>query len=187
MSEKRDISDDQLLDLLQNPRTMDQGFRLLMLKYQERLYWQIRKLVVEHEDANDVLQNCFIKFYKSIASFQRKSKLYTWLYRIATNEAITYLNKRNRRSATSIDNEELRLANTLEADTYFDGEQVQVRLEKALLSLPDKQHEVFRLRYFEERSYQEISDLLGTSVGGLKASYHHAVKKIESFLREVEI
>jgi RNA polymerase sigma-70 factor (ECF subfamily) len=181
------MTDDQLIDLLQNEQTVERGFRLLMLRYQERLYWQIRKMVQEHDDANDVLQNCFIKFYRSIGGFQRKSQLYTWLHRIAVNESITFLKKQKRRAVSSIDQEELQLASTLEADSYLDPILIQKRLQQALETLPDKQKQVFQLRYFEEKSYKEIASLLGTSVGGLKASYHHAVKKIEGYLRAVEI
>ena len=184
MAKQQDITDEQLVQLLLNPVSLDKGFRLLINKYQERLYWQIRKLLNEHEDANDVLQNCFIKYYRNIASFQGKSKLYTWLCRIAINEAITFVNKKNRRLASSLDNEDLQLANTLEADAYFDETQAQLQLQKAMQKLPDKQHEVFCLRYFEEKSYQEISEQLQTSVGSLKASYHHSVKKIEAYLKE---
>ena len=177
------ISDDQILALLEKPRTYERGFRLLMEKYQERLYWHIRRLVNGHEDANDVIQNCFLKVYRNIHNFERKSKLYTWLYRIATNEAITFLKKEQRRSAASIDEEESQWANRLEADAYFDGEEAQARLLRALASLPDKQRLVFNMRYFEELSYRDISEVLSTSEGALKASYHHAVKKIEAFFK----
>ncbi|GAB5554908.1 MAG: RNA polymerase sigma factor [Saprospiraceae bacterium] len=181
------MTDDQLLDLLQSEQTAERGFRLLVFQYQERLYWQIRKMVDQHEDANDVLQNCFIKFYRSIGSFQRKSKLYTWLYRIAVNESITYLNKQKRRAVDSLDQEDLHLVNTLEADSYLDPDLVQKRLKAALETLPEKQREVFQLRYFEEKGYKEMATMLGTSVGGLKASYHHAVKKVEGYLKAIEI
>lgn len=154
-----------------------------MEKYQERLYWHIRRLVYEHEDANDVIQDCFIKVYRGIDKFERKSKLYTWLYRIATNEALTFLKKKQRRSADPIDEEESGLANSLRADAYFDGEEAQARLLRALDELPEKQRLVFNMRYFEELSYSDISEVLDTSVGALKASYHHAVKKIEAFLK----
>lgn len=183
----KDISDEALLSLLQQPQGLEKGFRLLMNKYQERLYWHIRRLVVEHEDANDVVQNCFIKAYRGISKFEGKSKLYTWLYRIATNEAITFLKKKNRKATASIDDEELSLANQLEADVYFDGDQAQIRLQQALQTLPEKQRAVFNLRYFEEMSYKEMASVLETSVGALKASYHHAVKKVEHYLRSVEI
>lgn len=177
------IPDDQILSLLEEPRTYERGFRLLMEKYQERLYWHIRRLVHEHEDANDVIQNCFIKVYRSIHGFERKSKLYTWLYRIATNEAITFLKKEQRRSASSIDEEAGGLAHSLHADAYFDGDEAQARLLRALEELPEKQRLVFNMRYFDELSYNDISDILDTSVGALKASYHHAAKKIEAFLK----
>ena len=129
----------------------------------------------------------FIKVFKNVDSFEGKSKLYTWLYRIAANEAITYINKKNRHQSSSIDNEELQLSNTLKADSFFDGDEIQLQLQNALASLPEKQKRVFNLRYFDELSYKEISELLNTSIGALKASYHHAVKKIELYLRQVEI
>ena len=179
----KDISDEDLLLLLQQPQGLERGFSLLMNKYQERLYWQIRRLVVEHEDANDVVQNCFIKVFRSISKFEGKSKLYTWLYRIATNEAITFLKQKKRKATSSIDGEALNLANRLEADTYFDGDLAQIKLQKALNELPEKQRAVFNLRYYEEMSYKEMSEVLDTSVGALKASYHHAVKKVEGYLR----
>ena len=156
-----------------------------MLKYQERLYWHVRRMVFEHDDANDVIQNTFIKVYKSINKFEGKSKLYTWLYRIATNEAITFLNKKKKKSTASLDNEENNLDNQLKADEYFDGDEIQRKLYEALDQLPEKQKAVFNLRYFEAMSYAEMSEVLQTSVGGLKASYHHAVKKIEIYLKGV--
>lgn len=179
--------DDKILRLIKKPTTIDKGFKLLMDEYQERLYYHIRKMVIEHEDANDVLQNCLIKVYRNIQKFEGKSKLYTWLYRIATNETITFLNKKKRKATSSMDADESNVLNTLQADQYFEGDQIEMNLQKALLKLPNKQRLVFNLRYFEEMSYQEISDILGTSVGGLKASYHHAVKKIENYFREIQI
>ncbi len=180
-----DTTDDQILSLCQEKTKIEQGFKLLMLKYQERLYWHIRRMVSEHDDANDVIQNTFIKVYKSIHKFEGKSKLYTWLYRIATNEAITFLNKKKRKSTASLDNEEHNLNNQLKADDYFDGDEIQRKLQEALNQLPEKQKAVFNLRYFEEMSYAEMSEVLETSVGSLKASYHHAVKKIEVYLKGV--
>ncbi len=180
-----DTTDDQILSLCHEKTKIEQGFKLLMLKYQERLYWHVRRMVFEHEDANDVIQNTFIKVYKSIHKFEGKSKLYTWLYRIATNEAITFLNKKKKKSTISLDNEEYNLDNQLKADDYFDGDEIQRKLYEALDRLPEKQKAVFNLRYFEEMSYAEMSEILGTSVGGLKASYHHAVKKIEIYLKGV--
>ncbi len=182
-----DITDQQILVLLQDKGHYDQGFRLLIQAYQEKLYWQIRRLVVDHDDANDVLQNCMLKVYRNIKGFKGNSSLYTWLYRIATNEAITFLKQRQRRSASSIDDEELLLANQLKADPYFDGEEVQIKLQQAIQQLPEKQLLVFNMRYFEEMSYQEMSTILNTSVGALKASYHHAVKKIEQYFKSVDV
>ena len=180
------ISDEEILSLLQSGQNVEKGFKLLMLKYQERIYWQIRRLVLEHEDANDVIQNTFIKVFKGIQKFKGDSQLYTWMYRIATNEAITFLNKKQRKKTESIDNETLNIVNQLKADVYFDGDEAQIRLQQALVGLPEKQRLVFNMRYFEEMSYKDISETLGTSVGGLKASYHHAVKKIELHIKGVE-
>jgi len=180
------ISDEEILSLLKTGQNVEKGFKLLMLKYQERLYWQIRRLVLEHDDANDVIQNTFIKVFKSIQKFKGDAQLYTWLYRIATNEAITFLKKKQRKVTTSIDSEELNISNQLKADAYFDGDEAQIRLQEALVGLPEKQRLVFNMRYYEEMSYQSISDVLGTSIGALKASYHHAVKKIEFHIKGVE-
>ena len=179
-----EISDDQILSLLAQEATYEKGFRYLMQKYQERLYWHIRRMVYEHEDANDVIQNTFIKVYRSIHKFQRNSKLYTWLYRIATNESITYINRKKKKVTSSIDDEEYAIAERLSADPYFDGDEVQIRLQQAIHTLPDKQRLVFQMRYFDEMSYKDISEVLDTSVGALKASYHHAEKKVEQFFRE---
>ena len=169
--------------MLSENGNMERGFRLLMETYQERLYWQIRRMVHQHEDANDVLQNCFVKVYRSIHQFEGKSKLYTWLYRIATNEAITFLNKQKQKLTASIDNEESNLSNQLKADPYFDGSEIQALLKNAIDRLPDKQQQVFNLRYYDEMSYADMSELLGTSQGALKASFHHAVKKIEQYMK----
>ncbi|MBK6622998.1 MAG: sigma-70 family RNA polymerase sigma factor [Saprospirales bacterium] len=157
-----------------------------MEKYQERLYWVVRRLVLDHDDANDVVQNCLIKVYRSIQSFEGKSQLYTWLYRIATNEAITFLNREKRRMSSSIDDESKHLSGKLQADSYFDGDEAQAKLYKAIETLPHKQKLVFNLRYFEEMNYEDMSNVLDTSVGALKASFHHAVKKIENHIRGYE-
>lgn len=174
-------SDDEILGLMRNPKTLERGFRLLMETHQERLYWQVRRLLNDHDDANDVLQNALVKVFRNIGQFEGKSGLYTWLYRIVTNEAITFLNQRKRRSSTSIDDVNINLANRLQADSFFDGDEAQIRLKQALETLPDRQKEVFNLRYYEEMGYEEMSQLLNTSVGALKASFHHAVKKVEQF------
>lgn len=171
--------DARILQMLQTEQQYERGFRLLMDKYQERLYWHVRRMVTDHDDANDVLQNCLIKVFRNIQSFEGKSQLYTWLYRIATNEAITFLQGKKRRETASVDQEAV---NRLQADSYFDGDQAQIRLQQALETLPDKQRVVFNMRYYEEMSYQDMSEVLETSVGALKASFHHAVKKVEQFM-----
>ena len=177
-----EISDEEILDLLQVKQQSERGFRLLMDKYQERLYWHIRRMVVSHEDANDVLQNTLIKAYRGIVNFQGNSKLFTWLYRIGTNESITFLNNKKRKATETMDADN-GIASQLVADSFFDGNEAQVLLQRALEQLPAKQKAVFSMRYYDELSYQAISDIVGTSVGGLKASYHHAVKKIEAFIK----
>lgn len=144
-------------------------------------------MVVEHEDANDVVQNCLLKVYRNIQNFQGQSSLYTWLYRIATNEAITFLKKKKRRQTADVDEPDNGLANQLQADSFFDGDAVQAQLQQAIQQLPEKQRLVFNLRYFEEMSYRQMSDVLETSQGALKASYHHAVKKIERYFQQVEM
>lgn len=185
---KEDISDDHILDLLGSQATHERGFRLLMVRYQEPLYRHVRRMVYDHDDANDVIQNTFIKVFKNVERFEGKSKLYTWLYRIATNEALTFMNTRNRKETDTIDDPENGyLANQLRADTFFDGSEIQIKLQQAIAILPDKQRTVFNLRYFEEMPYEQMSEVLGTSVGALKASYHHAVKKVEEFFKGVEI
>jgi len=175
------ISDEEILALLRGgERTFERGFRTLLEKYQERIYWQIRRLVTFHEDADDVLQNTLVKVYRGIGQFEGKSALFTWLYRIATNEAITFLQQKARRAAVSIDDEDNTMTSRLKADEWFDGDDIQARLQKHIAQLPEKQRIVFNLRYFEEMPYEEMSVLLDTSVGALKASFHHAVKKIET-------
>jgi RNA polymerase sigma-70 factor (ECF subfamily) len=172
------------MELLRSERTFERGFRLLMSQYRERLYWHIRRLVLAHEDADDVLQNTFIKIYRGILQFEGKSKLYTWMYRIATNEAITYLQGKARHASASLDDATALLTNRLQADDWFDGDAVQVKLQKAIAQLPDKQRIVFNLRYYDEMPYEEMSAMLDTSVGALKASFHHAVKKVEALFKD---
>ena len=178
------ISDEQILELLGSANTYERGFRLLMSQYKERLYWHIRRIVLVHNDADDVLQNTFIKIYKGIAQFEGKSKLYTWLYRIATNEAITHLQSRARQATASLDDETNMVSSRLKADIWFDGDEIQVKLQQAIEKLPDKQKLVFNLRYYDDMPYEEMASKLGTSVGALKASFHHAAKKIEAVFRE---
>jgi RNA polymerase sigma-70 factor, ECF subfamily len=179
---KEQVSDDHILNLLNSRDTHEKGFRLLMSQYQEPLYRHIRRMVFDHDDANDVIQNTFIKVYRNIERFEGKSKLYTWLYRIATNEALTFLNSRQRKDTETLDNPDYAYTtNSLRADAFFDGDDIQVRLAQAIALLPDKQKQVFNLRYYDEMPYEQMSELVGTSVGALKASYFHAVKKIEAF------
>ena len=172
--------DKELIRLLKTD--VNRGFMLLVETYSKRLYWHIRRLVILHEDADDALQNTFISAWKNIGNFRNESALYTWLYTIATNEALTLINKRKRNSAVSLDDIGSYLANSLEGSTWFDGDEAQVKLQNAILQLPEKQRIVFNLRYFDEMPYEEMSKVLGTSEGALKASYHHAVKKIEEML-----
>lgn len=153
-------------------------------KYSSRLYWHIRRLVILHEDADDALQNTFINAWRSIGEFRNESALYTWLYRIATNEALTLINKRKKNSLVSIEDLGSYFENSHEGSTWFDGDEAQVKLQNAILQLPDKQRIVFNLKYFDEMTYEDMSKVLGTSEGALKASYHHAVKKIEKILEE---
>jgi len=178
----KEISDIQILELILTDKSFDEGFEKLVVKYQEKLYWHIRRMVHFHEDADDVIQNTFIKVFKNIKGFQKKSKLYTWIYRIATNEAITFLNKRKK--SKNIVQDVDTLEQKLIADEYFDGDQAELKLIKAIELLPAKQKLVFRMRYYQEVPYKEMSEILDTSVGALKASYHHAVKKIENYIKD---
>lgn len=180
------VSDEQIMELMRSEHTFERGFKLLMAQYRERLYWHIRRMVQVHDDADDVLQNTFIKAYRGISQFEGKSKLYTWLYRIATNEAITHLQQKMRLASSSLDDGNQPWAQHLKADDWFDGDDLQTKLQWAIAQLPDKQKQVFNLRYYEEMPYEEMSQLLNTSVGALKASFHHAVKKIESAFSEAE-
>lgn len=180
IASKKPETDEQIMEFLRSEHTFERGFRLLMAQYRERLYWHIRRMVQAHDDADDVLQNTFIKVYRGISQFEGKSKLYTWLYRIATNEALTHLQSQARHSSASLDDSANLISNRLTADAWFDGDAVQAKLLLAIAELPDKQKQVFNLRYYDEMPYEEMSQLLDTSVGALKASFHHATKKIEA-------
>lgn len=173
------IDEKKLIQDMQNPESAPSAFKTLMKAYGEPMYWQIRKLVTSHDDANDLLQNAFIKAWSNIRNFRGDAKLSTWLFKIAINESINFLNRERKRTNTSEGDEDLFLLDKLEADPYFDGNELQKELQKAITRLPEKQKIVFNMRYFDEMKYEEISEILGTSVGALKASYHHAVKKIE--------
>lgn len=179
-----DNTEQALIARLQQKTSQQAAFAELVGVYSERLYWQIRKIVLGHEDANDVLQNTFIKVWSNIDNFRGDSKLSTWLYKIAINESISFINKQRAMNNVSIDDAESFLLTKLESDEYFDGDEIQMKLQKAILTLPEKQRIVFNLKYFEEMKYEDMSTVLDTSVGALKASYHHAVKKIEDFLHK---
>ena len=172
-----------ILKELSDPKSQRTAFSKVVQQYSEQLYWKIRHIVIQHEDANDVLQNVFIKAWMNLGDFQGKSKLSTWLYRIAINEALDFLRKEKKQNTMSAE-EELSVANRLLADNYFDGDEAQALLQEAIARLPDVQRTVFTLRYFDEMKYSEMSHHLGTSEGALKASYHLAVKKITDFFRQ---
>jgi len=164
----------------------DLAFNQLVTKYQERLYWHIRKIVISHDDADDILQNTFIKIWKSIGGFREESSLYTWLYRIATNESLTFINSNKKKHFVQMNETSELLMNNLISDPYFEGDKIQLKLQEAILQLPEKQRLVFNMKYFDDLKYNEMSSILETSVGALKASYHHATKKIEEYLKNSE-
>lgn len=175
-------NEQDLINRLQSNLQRDQAFRELMSLYKERLYWHIRKIVISHDDADDVLQNTFIKVFRSIQNFKGQSKLFSWMYRIATNESITHLNQKAKRAKMNSEEFQSYAVNNLSSDIYFDGDEVQLKLQKAIATLPQKQQLVFNMKYFDNLKYKDMSDILDTSEGALKASYHIAVKKIETYL-----
>ncbi|MEJ7820989.1 MAG: RNA polymerase sigma factor [Chitinophagaceae bacterium] len=174
--------DKELLYLFKNADSKESAFTAILKKYQEKLYWHIRRLVIDHDDADDVLQNMFIKVWKGLENFREDSQLYTWLYRIATNESLTFLEQRKKRNLVSLDTVENGLVNKLKADSNFDANRLEWKLQLGIQQLPEKQRIVFNLRYYDEMPYEEMSRVLETSEGALKASYHHAAKKIEEFI-----
>jgi len=176
-----EYSDDELLERFRDESSRYEAFSAMVARYRERLYWHIRKMVIVHEDADDVLQNTFVNAWKGLVTFRGEAKLYTWLYRIATNEAITFLNQKRSRQMMPLEDAEYMLSQSLHHDAYFSGDELQLQLQKAILTLPDKQRLVFNMKYFDEMPYENMSEILGTSVGALKASYHHAVKKIKDW------
>ncbi|SHE31207.1 RNA polymerase sigma-70 factor, ECF subfamily [Mariniphaga anaerophila] len=178
-----ETDDRNLITELKQDNTRDLAFHRLVKLYQERLYWHIRKILLSHEDTDDVLQNTFVKVWKSIGNFREESSLYTWLYRIATNEAITFLNSKKRRSLLPLNDVSDYLMENLASDPYFEGDALQMKLQQAVLQLPEKQRLVFNMKYFEEMKYEDMSKILDTSVGALKASYHHATKKVEEYIK----
>jgi len=167
-----------------NPKTQNEAFKKQMYEYQKPLYYHIRNIVLNHDDADDVLQNTFIKVFSNIQNFKGESKLFSWIYRIATNESLTFIEQRARKQGISNEELQQKSINKLESDVYFEGDIIQLKLQKAIASLPEKQQLVFKMKYFEEMKYENMSEILDTSVGALKASYHHAVKKIEEYLKK---
>jgi RNA polymerase sigma-70 factor (ECF subfamily) len=176
------LDDQELLFQFKNAATKEKGFTGIIKKYQERLYWHIRRMVVHHEDANDVLQNMFIKVWNGLDNFREDSQLYTWLYRIATNESLSFLEQQKRKASVSLSDVENGLSEKLRAEKNFDANKIEWKLQLAMQTLPEKQRVVFNLRYYDEMPYEEMSRVLETSEGALKASYHHAVKKIENYI-----
>ncbi len=178
------ISEKTLLTELKVKETRAQAFDVVVNTYKERLYWHIRRIVLNHDDADDVLQNTFIKVFRNIDGFKGDSKLFSWMYRIATNESLSFLKQKSKKLGLRDAAYQDKLINDLQADVYFEGDEIQLQLQKAIATLPEKQKLVFNMKYFEELKYEEISEILGTSVGGLKASYHLAVKKMKAYLKE---
>ena len=178
-----EFSDRELLQKFREGSNRNYAFNLIVRKYQERLYWHIRKMLISHEDTDDVLQNTFIKAFEGLDRFREDASLFTWLYRIATNESLSFL-KKKRGTLLPLGQNLKSLEKTIESDVYFSGDEIQKKLQKAIIRLPEKQRLVFNMKYFDELKYEEISEILKTSVGALKASYHHALKKLEQYLRE---
>ncbi len=176
------MEDKELLAKIKNPETRNYGFNLLVREYQKRVYWHVRKMVIDHDDANDVTQEVFIKIHKNIENFREDAQLYTWIYKIATNECLSFLQRKKRRFFLPIGDVESELVAALDNSPNISGDEIQLKLQKALLKLPDKQRLVFNMKYFDDMPYEQISEITGTSVGALKASYHHAVKKVEDLL-----
>ena len=177
-------TDEEIIEKIQDEKTINYGFNLLMDKYQDKVYSVIRRMVIDHDAADDAAQETFVKVWKNIESFKGDSKLYTWIYRIATNEALNHLRKKKRRFFIPIGDIEHELSSSLDTDIYYSGDEIQLKLQKALLKLPEKQRLVFNMKYFEEMKFKDIAEVMDVSVGSLKAQYHHAVKKIEKFIKE---
>lgn len=180
------VEDDYIINLFHRKRCEQEAFRLLVSKYKERLYWHVRKIVISHEDADDILQNVFVKIWQGLKEFRYESKLFTWMYRIATNESLNFLNEKRRKVYGNSDEISVFLENTLESDAWFSGDKIQKELQKAILSLSDRQRVVFNMKYFDDMPYEDIAQVLEVAVGTLKATYHNAVKKIEANLKIVD-
>jgi RNA polymerase sigma-70 factor (ECF subfamily) len=180
----KDYTDTELVQLFLDNSSRNHAFELIVRKYQEKLYWHIRKMLISHDDTDDALQNTMINAYQGLENFRKDASLYTWLYRIATNEALSAIKRKKRRLFLNLDDVSSQLEKSLEEDAYISGDEIQIKLQKAILTLPAKQKLVFNMKYFDEMKYEEISEILNTSVGALKASYHHAVRKIEKFIKQ---
>ncbi|MFD0765615.1 RNA polymerase sigma factor [Mucilaginibacter lutimaris] len=178
--------DEEILSKFRDDKTRNEAFNLLLKKYQQKIYWHVRRMVIDHDDADDIVQDVFIKIWKNLPGFRNDAQLYTWMYRIATNECITFLNKKKAKNNIPLDDVDYELTDTLSSSDQFTGDQIQRKLQEAILTLPDKQRLVFNMKYYDDMKYEEISDVLGTSVGALKASYHLAVKKIEAFITNTD-
>lgn len=178
------MTDRELLEKIRNPETRNYGFNMLVRTYQKRVYYLIRKMVIDHDDADDLTQEVFIKIHRHIGNFREDAQLFTWIYRIATNECLGYLQRKKRRLFLPVSNFTQELINKVDTSPLISGDDIQKKLQKAVLRLPEKQRLVFNLKYFDDLSYEQIADITGTSVGALKASYHHAIKKIEEYLAE---
>ena len=174
--------EEEFIQQLLNAKTQNEAFQKLLSTYQKPLYRHIRNIILNHDDTDDVLQNTFIKVFQNLKNFKGESKLFSWMYRIATNEALSFLSQKAKKGGVSSETLQNKTIDNLKSDSYFDGNEIQIKLQKAIVTLPEKQQLVFKMKYFEELKYEEISEILGTSVGALKASYHHAVKKIEAFV-----
>ncbi|WP_309641344.1 sigma-70 family RNA polymerase sigma factor [Flavobacterium sp.] len=176
------MEEQEFIATLLDPKTQNVAFQKLLSDYQRPLYSLIRNIVLNHDDADDVLQNTFVKIFQNLKNFKGESKLFSWMYRIATNEAITFINKKAKQNGITSEALQTRIVENLKADEYFDGNEIQIKLQKSIALLPQKQQLVFKMRYYDEIKYEDMSEILGTSVGALKASYHHAVKKIENYM-----
>jgi RNA polymerase sigma factor (sigma-70 family) len=179
-------SDQEIISDLKKGENQNLAFQMLVDKYKERLYWHVRKIVLDHDDTDDILQNTFVKVWKNVENFREESTLFTWLYRIATNETLTFLNSKKRRNMMPLNEVSDFLMDNLESDPYFEGDEIQKHLQKAILTLPEKQRIVFNMKYYDDIKYNDMAEILNTSVGALKASFHHAVKKIEDYLDKIE-
>ena len=179
-----EYSDKDLFEKFLDEKTRHYAFNILVNQYQQRLYWHIRRILLDHDDTNDVIQNVFIKVWKNFENFRQDSLLYTWLYRIATNESLTFLKQKKRRAFVSFSDVEYEMADSLNNDPLFTGDKIQLKLQQAILKLPPQQRLVFNMKYFDAMKYEEISEILGVTVGALKATYHHAVKKISKYVSD---